>query len=45
MTKIVSYNVFATITAVKDRENPCKVSKAARKTVCEANAAVSYQEH
>ena len=37
MTKIGSCNIFAIITAVKHRENPCEVSAAVKENLCEAN--------
>ena len=35
MTKIVSYDIFAIIIAVKHKKNPCEVSTAVRKNPCE----------
>ena len=42
--KIVSCKVFAIIIAIKNWENPCEVSTAARENPCEANTTVSYQD-
>ena len=46
MSKIVPCNVFTIITAVKQHENPCEVSTAARqKSLWSKIQQASYQEN
>ena len=41
MTKIVSWNVFAIITAVKLGKNSCELDTATRENPCKLNTATS----